>query len=97
MTGLNTNGRRLSDRRFAASLRAAGLDHVQITLESHRPEVHNAMTGALSFDETSAAFGTALDVGLHTITNTTLTRQNLDHAADVVALSAFDRACRRSP
>lgn len=84
VAGLNTNGRRLADRQFAASLHAAGLDHVQITLESHRPAVHNAMTGANSFDETLCGIQNALAVGLHTITNTTLTRQNIDHAGQIV-------------
>jgi len=84
VTGLNTNGRRLSERRFAASLRAAGLDHVQVTLESHRPEVHNAMTGADSFGQTNHGIHNALDEGLYTITNTTLTRKNIDHADKIV-------------
>lgn len=84
VAGVNTNGRRLADREFAASLHAAGLDHVQITLESHRPAVHNAMTGANSFDETVCGIQNALAVGLHTITNTTLTRQNIDHAGQIV-------------
>ncbi len=86
ITGLNTNGRRLSSCRFAASLKAAGLDHVQITLESHLAEVHNAMTGAASFDETLEGIRSAVAVGLHTITNTTLTRQNIDHAHRIVDL-----------
>ena len=84
VTGLNTNGRRLSDCRFAASLQAAGLDHVQITLESHRPAVHNLMTGADSFPQTLHGIENALAVGLHTITNTTLTRQNVGHAREIV-------------
>jgi radical SAM protein with 4Fe4S-binding SPASM domain len=84
VAGLNTNGRRLCERPFAASLREAGLDHVQITLESHRPEVHNAMTGANSFDETVRGIQNALDVGLHTLTNTTLTLQNIGHANESV-------------
>ena len=84
VTGLNTNGRRLSDRPLAASLREAGLDHVQITLESHRPAVHNAMTGAASYDETIAGIQNALAVGLHTITNSTLTRRNMAHAGQIV-------------
>ena len=33
VTGLNTNGRRLKDPKFGEQLVAAGLDHVQITLE----------------------------------------------------------------
>jgi len=84
VAGLNTNGRRLSDREFAASLRRAGLDHVQITLESHEAGVHNAMTGAASFDETVRGIENSLAVGLHTITNTTLTRHNLGQALQTV-------------
>ena len=84
VAGLNTNGRRLSDREFAASLRRAGLDHVQITLESHAAGVHNAMTGAASFDETVRGIENSLAVGLHAITNTTLTRHNLGQALETV-------------
>jgi len=84
IAGLNTNGRRLSDARFAKSLQAAGLNHVQITLESDRAEVHNAMTGAASFDETVRGIQNAQAAGLHTITNTTLTRKNVDRAGQLV-------------
>lgn len=84
VTGLNTNGRRLADRAFTESLARAGLDHVQITLESHRAEVHNAMTGAASFEQTVRGIQAALGCGFHTITNTTLTRRNADHAEQIV-------------
>ena len=43
VTGLNTNGIRFADRDFLDRLVAAGLDHVQITIESHNPTVHDAM------------------------------------------------------
>jgi MoaA/NifB/PqqE/SkfB family radical SAM enzyme len=43
ITGLNTNGRRLSDRRFVERLVEAGLDHVQVTLESHDATIHDQM------------------------------------------------------
>jgi MoaA/NifB/PqqE/SkfB family radical SAM enzyme len=43
ISGLNTNARRLSDRRYLQQLVEAGLDHVQITLESHLPEIHDRM------------------------------------------------------
>ena len=85
ITGLNTNGRRLADRAFVDSLVHAGLSHVQITLESCRADVHNAMTAADSFDETCRGITNAIDAGLHVITNTTLTRQNVDHALETVA------------
>jgi radical SAM protein with 4Fe4S-binding SPASM domain len=84
VTGLNTNGRRLSDARFVSSLRAAGLEHVQITLQSHDREIHNAMSGAESFDETLAGVRNAVATGLHAITNTTLTTRNVDHAGQMV-------------
>lgn len=84
VTGLNTNGRRLADRGFAVALARSGLSHVQITLESCRTEVHNAMTQAASFEETVAGIQNALDAGLYTITNTTLTRRNLDHVEAMV-------------
>ncbi len=84
VAGLNTNGRRLSDASFVRSLEAAGLDHVQITLESHRPEVHNAMTAADSFSETVGGVRNALSGGLHALTNTTLTERNIDHAGQTV-------------
>ena len=84
VTGLNTNGRRLSDPVFAGRLARAGLSHVQITIGSCRAAVHNAMTAAYAFDETIAGIRTCLETGLHTITNTTLTRQNVDHAEEIV-------------
>lgn len=84
IAGLNTNGRRLAEAGFSARLKSAGLDHVQITLESSRSAVHNAMTAADSFAETVAGIRQALSAGLHTITNTTLTRQNVGHAREIV-------------
>ena len=42
ITGINTNGRKLKDPAFLQSLVDAGLDHVQITLESHDPAIHDA-------------------------------------------------------
>lgn len=82
--GMNTNGRRLSDRDFAHELVAAGLDHVQITLASHRREQHNAIVRAEAFDETVTGIRNALAAGLHTITNTTLTADNMDEAEAIV-------------
>ena len=84
VTGLNTNGRRLADPRLAEQLNRSGLGHVQITLESDRPELHDRMTGAASFDETMAGIRQALAAGLHVITNTTLTRINAHRAAELV-------------
>ena len=46
ITGLNTNGRRLKDPEFVQKLVDAGLDHIQITLESHIPQIHDDMVSA---------------------------------------------------
>src|SRR5664280_1069314 len=43
ITGLNTNARRLSDARYVGKLVEAGLDHVQITLESNEMDIHERM------------------------------------------------------
>lgn len=74
--GLNTNGRRLAHAPFARALAGAGLSHVQITLASHRAEVHDAINGAAAFRQTVRGIENALAAGLHTITNTTLLRAN---------------------
>lgn len=84
ITGLNTNGRRLLDPMLTAALQAAGLDHVQITLNSHHRELHNQIVGADAFDETLAGLRCALDAGLHTLTNTTLVESNVGEALEIV-------------
>ncbi len=84
VTGLNTNGRRLADLRFAERLAQAGLSHVQVTLLAHRAELHDQMAGTRSFDETVRGIRSALAAGLFTITNTTLTRRNAPRAEEVV-------------
>jgi radical SAM protein with 4Fe4S-binding SPASM domain len=84
VSGLNTNGRRLAQPGYAARLVRAGLDHVQVTLASHRPEVHNRTVCAAAFEETVAGIRASLAAGLHVITNTTLTRENRGEVLDTV-------------
>ncbi|MGC9059841.1 MAG: radical SAM/SPASM domain-containing protein [Thermoplasmata archaeon] len=84
VTGLNTNGRKLADRTYLKKLVDAGLDHVQITVESANREIHNQMTGTESFDETILGLKNALDTRLYVLTNTTITSLNKDTVADTV-------------
>ncbi|NBD35483.1 MAG: radical SAM protein [Chloroflexi bacterium] len=87
IVGMNTNGRRLARPDLMSTLAEAGLNHVQITLESCRAAEHNAMVGlpgSQAFAETVQGIENALESGIHTITNTTLTRQNQAHAVEVV-------------
>ena len=77
ITGINTNGRRLSDKAFLQELIDAGLDHVQITLESHDPMIHNSMVKSEhAWDQTVAGIRNALDTSLYVMTNTTMLRHN---------------------
>lgn len=75
VTGLITNGVLLTKDRVAA-LKKAGLDYVQITIESPNPAVHNAMCGADAFEKTVAGIKNCVKE-LYTTTNTTITRKNL--------------------
>ncbi len=84
VTGMNTNGRRLAHGRLAADLQQAGLDHIQITLGSHHAALHNATVMADAFDETVEGIDRCLEAGLHTVTNTTLTRRNAVSAVDTL-------------
>lgn len=77
ITGLNTNGRRLADPKYVARLVEAGLDHVQITLESSDPEIHNQMVRARAFDQTVRGIRNALASPLFVMTNTTMLRTNV--------------------
>lgn len=85
MVGMNTNGRRLSNPDLTQELAEAGLNHVQITLESCYPHMHDEMVGIPgAFDETVQGIKHAVAAGIHTITNTTLTLRNEAHALDTV-------------
>jgi radical SAM protein with 4Fe4S-binding SPASM domain len=78
ITGVNTNARRLADEGYVRQLVDAGLDHVQITVESSSDAVHNEMvrsTGA--FRQTIRGLQNALASSLYVMTNTTMLRTNL--------------------
>jgi radical SAM protein with 4Fe4S-binding SPASM domain len=77
ITGLNTNGRRLRDIDFLDSLVQAGLDHVQITIESHDPEIHDRMVARKgAWVQTITGLRNVLNTPLYVMTNTTLLRHN---------------------
>ena len=77
ITGLNTNARRLSDRDYLNRLIQSGLDHVQITIESHIPEIHDEMVKSKgAFKQTIQGLKNALESPLFVMTNTTLLKNN---------------------
>ncbi len=77
ITGLNTNGRRLSDPVYTKSLIDAGLDHVQITLESHDPVIHDQMVNCHgAWNQTVRGIQEVLKNNIYIMTNTTMLRTN---------------------
>lgn len=91
ITGLNTNARRLSDAAYVCQLVDAGLDHVQVTVESGNPGVHNLMVGSsTAYHQTIQGLKNALVTSLYVMTNTTMLETNvgtiaatLDFLADI--------------
>ncbi|HWQ47057.1 MAG TPA: radical SAM protein [Longilinea sp.] len=85
ITGINTNGRRLSDRSYLDSLVNAGLDHVQITLESHDSLIHNKMVqNDLAWLQTVEGIRNAVNSRLYIMTNTTLLQSNAESIMDTL-------------
>jgi radical SAM protein with 4Fe4S-binding SPASM domain len=77
ITGINTNGRRLSDLNYVETLINAGLDHVQITLESHDPNIHDMMVNSHgAWKQTVAGIQNVLETPLYVMTNTTMLNSN---------------------
>ena len=78
ITGLNTNARRLMDMNYVKQLVDAGLDHVQITVESCVPEIHDKMMRVKgAFRQTITGLNNVLATKLYVMTNTTMLRTNV--------------------
>lgn len=83
VTGLITNGRLLTEKRVK-SLAGAGLDFVQVTLESSEEAVHDRMVAAEgAWKETVAGIRNAAS-RIYTTTNTTVTQDNKGTILDTV-------------
>ncbi len=86
ISGLNTNGRALKDAAYVRELVEAGLDHVQITLESHDPAIHDQMVAhAGAWQETVQGIRNALATQLFVMTNTTLIKKNSSFLSETLA------------
>jgi radical SAM protein with 4Fe4S-binding SPASM domain len=90
VTGLITNGRKLKDASFVIVLEKSGLDFVQVTLESHKSEIHDEMTSERgSWAETVEGIKNAAKSQIYVSTNTTLSKHN---AAEFLATIDFIKA-----
>lgn len=77
ITGLNTNGRRLRNPDYVRQLAGAGLDHVQITVESHNPVIHDRMVQSHgAWTQTIQGLENSLNEHLFVMTNTTMLQEN---------------------
>ncbi len=72
---LISNGTLLTREKVKA-LKSAGLRSAQISLESPEKEIHNLLTGALSFDKTVSGIKNLVSEGIYVHTNTTINQLN---------------------
>ncbi len=85
ITGLNTNARRLSDESYVRKLVEAGLDHVQITVESCDEQIHDAMVrNRGAHKQTIRGLENAVASPLYVMTNTTMLKTNVDKIPDTL-------------
>jgi radical SAM protein with 4Fe4S-binding SPASM domain len=85
VSGLVTNGRKLKEAAYLKTLIDAGLDHVQITLESHDPKIHDKITGFKgSWQETVQGLKNAVASPIYTVSNTTLSQLNVKGIIDTI-------------
>jgi radical SAM protein with 4Fe4S-binding SPASM domain len=85
ITGLNTNARRLADEKYVQRLVDAGLDHVQITVESCDEQIHDEMMRLKgAFKQTIEGLKNVLATRLYVMTNTTMLRSNVHRLPDTL-------------
>lgn len=85
VTGLISNGRGLSKQGYLKGLVERGLDHVQITVLSHKAALHDELTCRRgSWKETIEGLKVALKEDLYVSTNTTIMRANLPDVEDTL-------------
>src|SRR3954466_6752436 len=83
---LVTAGTRFTPER-AMQLKEAGLDHVQVSIQSPDPEENDRIGGIKSFDKKIAAARAARELGFPLTINCVLHRQNLDRIEEILALT----------
>jgi pyrroloquinoline quinone biosynthesis protein E len=85
-TNLITSALGLTSRR-AEQLRAAGLDHVQISIQADDPALSDRIAGTPSFDRKLAAARLVKELGWPLTLNVVLHRHNIDRMAGILHLA----------
>jgi MoaA/NifB/PqqE/SkfB family radical SAM enzyme len=89
VTGLLTDGRRLRDREYLNELLMAGLDHLQITLISHRAEIHDEIVGQEgAWKDVDVGLRNALDGDVYVVVHIVVLPANADSVVETVAYLA---------
>ncbi|MCX7682733.1 MAG: PqqD family peptide modification chaperone [Anaerolineae bacterium] len=89
VTGLLTDGRRLRQQAYLDELLLAGLDHLQITLTSHQPALHDAIVGrAGAWEEAAAGLRNALAADIYVTVPLVVLPANADSVTETVAYLA---------
>ncbi len=89
VTGLLTDGRRLRDQEYLDGLLMAGLDHLQITLASHRPEIHDEIVGQDgAWQDVDTGLRNALDGDIYVVVHIVVVPANADSVVETVAYLA---------
>src|ERR687889_2119125 len=83
---LVTAGTRFTRER-AEQLKAASLDHVQVSIQSPNAEENDRIAGIRSFDKKIAAARAARELGFPLTINCVLHRQNLDRIEEILRLA----------
>jgi PqqA peptide cyclase len=86
-TNLITSGSGLSPRR-AESLRAAGLDHVQVSIQADEPALADRIAGTPSFERKKTAARLVKKLGWPLTVNVVLHRRNIDRVGRILDLAA---------
>jgi PqqA peptide cyclase len=74
-------------RSRAEQLRAAGLDHVQVSIQADGPALSDRIAGTPSFARKLEAIAVVKELGWPLTVNVVLHRQNIDRVADVLGLA----------
>jgi PqqA peptide cyclase len=77
----------LLTRERAARLKEAGLDHVQVSLQSPDPQENDRIAGNRSFEKKIAAARAARELGFPLTINCVLHRRNLDRIEELLRLT----------
>jgi pyrroloquinoline quinone biosynthesis protein E len=86
-TNLLTSGVGLTAQR-AAALRAAGLDHVQLSFQDSTREMNDFLSHTKTFELKSRVAGIIKDQGWPMVMNVVIHRMNIDHIDRIIGMAA---------